>query len=173
MKKILPIFVVLSLMTTSAMAWPFGKKEPKPKPTPAATAKPTPKPTLAEGREIVRGIASELKAAKDENTKLKASLQKAIQEVKTAEAKTVEVQKSADLLKEWGMLQQSEAQRFMEKYNSAVKRYHRLKLIAALIAAAGGILLGLQLMNLAPPPYNLGVPIGAAGLFAALVWFFL
>jgi len=26
---------------------------------------------------------------------------------------------------------------------------------------------------LIPPPYNLGLPIGAAGFFAALVWFFL
>jgi hypothetical protein len=46
-------------------------------------------------------------------------------------------------------------------------------MIAALIAAAGGVLLGLQFMNLAPPPYSFGIPVGAAALFAALVWFFL
>jgi hypothetical protein len=174
MKYILPLIVVLFL-TSTVQAWPFGKKEPKPQPTPAAVAKPspTPKPTISEGREIVKGIAAELKAAKEENTKLKASLDKATQQVITAEAKTLEVQKSADALKEWGIIQQAEAQKFMEKYNKAVKRYHRLKLIAAIIAAAGGVLLGLQFMNLAPPPYNFGVPVGFAALFAMLVWFFL
>ncbi|NBV29898.1 hypothetical protein EBS02_12960 [bacterium] len=174
MKYILPIIAILFL-TSSAQAWPFGKKEPTPKPTPAAVAKPspTPKPTIGEGREIVKGIAAELKAAKDENIKLKASLDKAVQQTNAAEAKTLEVQKSADALKEWGMIQQAEAQKFMEKYNAAVKRYHRLKLIATLIAAGVGVLLGLQFMNMAPPPYNFGVPFGAAALFAALVWFFL
>lgn len=173
MKKTLTFIIVLSFITSSAMAWPFGKKEPKPTPTPVAVAKPTPKPTISGGREIVKEITAELKSAKEENTKLKSSLNKALEQVKTAEAKTVEVQKAADALKEWGVIQQAEAQKFMEKYNKAVKRYHKLKMIAALIAAAGGVLLGLQFMNLAPPPYNFGVPVGAGVLFAALVWFFL
>jgi hypothetical protein len=172
MKYILPVIAILFL-TSTTHAWPFGKKEPKPQPTPAAVAKPTPKPTINEGREIVKGIAAELKAAKEENTKLKASLDKALQQTQTAEARTLEVQKSADALKEWGVIQQAEAQKFMEKYNSAVKRYHRLKAIAALIAAAVGVLLGLQIMGFVPPPYSLLVPVGGAGLFAALVWFFL
>jgi hypothetical protein len=34
-------------------------------------------------------------------------------------------------------------------------------------------LLGLQFMTFVPPPYNLLVPIGGAGLFATLVWVFL
>jgi hypothetical protein len=172
MKYILPVIAVLFL-TSTGQAWPFGKKEPKPQPTPVAVAKPTPKPTINEGREIVKGITVELKAAKEENTKLKASLDKALQQTQTAEARTLEVQKSADALKEWGVIQQAEAQKFMEKYNSAVKRYHRLKAIAALIAAAVGVLLGLQIMGFVPPPYSLLVPVGGAGLFAALVWFFL
>lgn len=172
MKKYLPILILLAI-TSSSMAWPFGKKEPKPQPTPVATPKPTPKPTIQEGREIVKGIAAELKVAKDENTKLKTSLANATTKLQQAEAKTAEVQKSADALKDWGILQQAEAQKYFEKYTKAVKRYHRLKLIAAIIAAAGGVLLGLQFMNFAPPPYNIGVPVGAAALFAALVWFFL
>jgi hypothetical protein len=61
----------------------------------------------------------------------------------------------------------------MEKFEKAIKRYHRLKMIAALIAAAAGVFVGLQFMNLVPPPYNFGVPIGGAALFAALVWFLL
>lgn len=174
MKNLLPIIVLLSFVSTG-MAWPFGKKEPKPQPTPTAVAKPspTPRPTISGGRELLRELAVELNAAKEENTRLKASLDKANREVTKAEAKTVEVQKAADALKEWGIIQQIEAQKFMEKYNNAVKRYHRLKAIAAVIAAAAGVFLGLQFMALVPPPYNLGLPIGAAALFAALVWFFL
>ena len=175
MKKLLTTLLVLSFVSTSAMAWPFGKREakPKPTPTPAAVAKPTPKPTISGGREIVKEIGTELKSAKEENAKLKASLDKALEQVKSAEAQTLVVQKQADDLKEWGIIQQAEAQKFMQKYNDAVKRYYRLKMIAAIIAAAVGVLLGLQFMALVPPPYNLGIPIGGAALFAALVWFFL
>ena len=174
MKYTLPIIAILFL-TSTTQAWPFGKKEPKPQPTPAVVAKPspTPKPTISEGRELVKEIGFELRSAKEENARLKASLNKAMQQTQVAEAKTIEVQKSADSLKEWGMIQQAEAQKFMEKYNAAVKRYHRLKMIACIIAAAAGVFLGLQFMNLAPPPYNFGVPVGLATLFAALVWFFL
>jgi hypothetical protein len=172
MKKLLTTILLLTFLASTSMAWPF-KKLPTPQPTPVAVAKPTPKPTIQDGRDLAKGIVGELKAAKEENTKLKTSLDKAVEQTKQAEAKTFEVQKSADTLKEWGMIQQAEAQKFMDKYNNAVKRYHRLKMIAALIAAAVGVLLGLQFMNLVPPPYNLGVPVGAAALFASLVWFFL
>lgn len=176
MKKILAIIIVLSFVTSTGMAWPFGKKkEPKLQPTPVAVAKPspTPKPTIADGRQLVKEIAAELKLAKEENARLKVSLDKASKEVTQAQAQTVEVQKAADTLKEWGIIQQAEAHKFMEKYNNAVKRYHRLKTIAAVVAAAAGVLLGLQFMALVPPPYNLGLPIGAAVLFSALVWLFL
>lgn len=178
MKKLLPFIILLSFVSTG-MAWPFGKKEPKAGPVPVAVDKtvvkpsPTPKPTISGGRELLKELAAELNTAKQENANLKSSLAKATDKVSRAEAKTVEVQKAADALKEWGVIQQIEAQKFMEKYNSAVKRYHRLKAIAAVIAAAAGVFLGLQFMVLIPPPYNLGLPIGAAGFFAALVWFFL
>jgi hypothetical protein len=174
MKKIFFILLSLSFISTG-MAWPFSKKEPKPQPTPVVVAKPspTPKPTIQDGRQLVKEIAIELKAAKDENARLKVSLNKASEQVKKAEQRTLEVQKQADALKEWGIIQQQQAHKFMEKYNNAVKRYHRLKMIAALIAAAAGVFIGLQFMNLVPPPYNFGVPIGAAALFAALVWFLL
>lgn len=178
MKKLLPFIILLSFVSTG-MTWPFGKKELKAEPVPVAVDKtivkpsPTPKPTISGGRELLKELAAELNTAKQENANLKSSLVKATDKVSRAEAKTVEVQKAADALKEWGVIQQIEAQKFMEKYNSAVKRYHRLKAIAAVIAAAAGVFLGLQFMVLIPPPYNLGLPIGAAGFFAALVWFFL
>lgn len=172
MKKIL-LFLLVFSVTSTGMAWPWDKKETKVKPVPVAAVKPIPKPTLQDSRQLVKEIAVELKAAQVENSRLKNSLLKAGEKIKQAELRTTEVQKSADTLKEWGIIQQAEAQRFMEKYNNAVKRYHRLKMIAALIAAAVGVFVGLQFMNLVPPPYNFGVPIGGATLFAALVWFFL
>lgn len=176
MKKLLSIFIIFCFITSTGMAWPWNKKkELKPQPTPTVVAKPspTPKPTIADSRQLVKEIAAELRSAKEENNRLKASLERANKEVTKAQSQTAEVQKAADALKEWGIIQQAEAHKFMEKYNNAVKRYHRLKAIAAVVAAAAGVLLGLQFMALVPPPYNLGLPIGAAGLFAALVWFFL
>lgn len=174
MKKLLPFIILLSFVSTG-LAWPFGKKEPKAKPVPVAVVKPvtTTKPTVAEGRELLKQLSAELQTAKQQNTNLKSNLAKAVDKVSQAEARTLKVQTAADALKQWGIIQQIEAQKFMEKYNNAVKRYHRLKMIAALIAAAVGVFIGLQFMILVPPPYNLGVPFGAAGLFAALVWFFL
>jgi hypothetical protein len=174
MKNLLP-FLILFCFVTTGMAWPWNKKEVKPKPTPTVVAKPspTPKPTIQEGRLIAREIAAELRSAKEENTKLKNSLAIANANVKKGFDEIVKLNNDITNLKEWGINQQLEAQKYQEKYTKAVKRYHRLKLIAALIAAAGGVLLGLQFMNLVPPPYNLGVPVGGAALFAALVWFLL
>jgi hypothetical protein len=176
MKKLIPFIILLSVASTG-LAWPFGKKEPKTQPTSAVVAKPvptpTPKPTISGSRELLKELSDELKAAKQQNENLKGSLTRANDKVTRAEAKTLEVQKAADALKEWGIIQQAEAQKFMQRYNDAVKRYHRLKVIAAIIAAAGGVLLGLQFMALVPPPYNLGIPVGGAALFATLVWLFL
>jgi hypothetical protein len=90
-----------------------------------------------------------------------------------AELNVGEVQKKADQLREWGVIQQAEAHKFIERYNNAVKRYHRLKIIAAVIASLGGVLLGVQFMALTPPPYNLFIPVVFSGVFAALVWFLL
>ena len=171
MKKYI-ITLILICFSTTAFAWPFGKKESKPTPTPAPTVVST-KPTIQDGRELVKDIARELKTAKDENLKLKQNLTTVSNNLLEAEKRVAEVQKASDVIKEWGMQQQIEAQKYFEKYTDAVKRYHRLKLIAAVIAAAVGVLLGLQFMNFAPPPYNLLVPVGGAGIFAALVWFFL
>ena len=132
MKKTLTTILLLTLLASTSLAWPFNK-QPTLQPTPVAVVKPTPKPTIQDGRDLAKGIVAELKTAKEENTKLKTSLDKAVEQTEQAESKTLEVQKSADTLKEWGMIQQAEAQKFMEKYNNAVKRYHRLKVIAAFI----------------------------------------
>ena len=173
MKKLLPLIILLILSGTS-----FGQFwKPKPRPTP--TPKPTPvfveksKNPIQDAKVIVKELQSELKIAKNENAKLKQNLNEANTNVKNGFIQIEKLNKDIDTLKEWGTIQQAEAQKWLEKYNNAIKRYHKLKWIAALVAAAAGILLGMQFMNLVPPPYNLLVPIGSAGLFGTLVWLFL
>lgn len=173
MKKLLLILCLFSFATTGFGQ--FWKPKPKATPVPVRVAEPVKSPmnNLQEARKIIKELNGELTAAKSENAKLKINLANANKTVMEAEKNVAAVQKQADTLKEWGIQKQKEAFEWLEKYNNAVKRYHRLKWIAAIIAAAGGILLGLQFMAFAPPPYNLFIPIGGAGLFGTLVWIFL
>ncbi len=174
MKKVLPIIVLAFLTTTSVaqITWPWNKK-PQPKPTPVQVEVKKEPATISNARQIIKELNSELQNAKSQNAKLKDNLERANAKVASAQLETQKVQEAADKLKEWGIVQQTEKFKWMEKYEKAVKRYHRLKMLAAIIAAAAGVFLGLQFMSLVPPPYNFGVPIGAAGLFASLVWFML
>jgi hypothetical protein len=176
MKKLLPIIIILGL-ASSAMAWPWNKKEKKEvvttKPVATVVVQKNNKTNIQEAQEIIKELNSELKSAKSENVKLKSNLANANTKVAEAVNNVSVVQKQADALKDWGVQQQQEAFKWFEKYTDTVKRYHRLKWIAALIGAAGGVLLGLQFMAFIPPPYNLLIPIGGAGLFATLVWLFL
>jgi uncharacterized protein YhaN len=170
------IFIIFLSLTSSGFSQ-FWKPKPKPTPTPVPVAEVVVKPenttSIQEARKIIKELNSELQVAKTENTKLKTNLENANKKVDEAQSNTAVVQKQADTLKQWGVQKQNEAFQWLEKYNSSVKRYHRLKWIATIIAAAGGILLGLQFMSFTPPPYNLFIPIGGAGLFGALVWIFL
>jgi Skp family chaperone for outer membrane proteins len=173
MKKLLTIIFILSLVS-SGMAWPWDKKTViKPEIKKTAPVKVETGSSLQQAKQVIKELSAELNAAKSENAKLKTNLENANKKVDEAKSNTAVVQKQADALKEWGIQKQQEAFKWLEKYNNAIKRYHRLKWIAAIIAAAGGVLLGLQFMSFVPPPYNLLVPIGGAGLFASLIWIFL
>jgi len=171
------LIVIIFLSLTSSGFSQFWKPKPKPTPTPIPVAEVVVKPenttSIQEARKIIKELNSELQVAKTENAKLKTNLENANKKVDEAQSNTAIVQKQADILKQWGIQKQNEAFQWLEKYNNAIKRYHRLKWIAAIIAAAGGVLFGLQFMAFAPPPYNLFIPISSAGLFGALVWFFL
>jgi septal ring factor EnvC (AmiA/AmiB activator) len=172
MKKLLPIIIILCL-SSSAIAWPWNKKEKKEVVTTKPVATKVVQTNVQEAQQLIKELNSELKSAKSENAKLKNNLANANTKVADAVNNVSVVQKQADALKDWGVKQQQEAFKWFEKYTDTVKRYHRLKWIAALIGAAGGVLLGLQFMAFVPPPYNLLVPIGGAGLFATLIWMFL
>ena len=170
MKKII-LFITLMFLANASFAFPFFKPRPKPSPTPVAVEKS--KVPIQDAKKIVQELKSELNVAKSENNRLKNSLVKANTTVKESFDKIIKLNKDIDALKEWGVIQQAEASKWLEKYNKAIKRYHRLKWIAAIIAAAGGVLLGLRFMNFVPPPYSILVPIGGAGVFGALIWIFL
>lgn len=170
MKKLLFVFILVLLANTSYAIWPFPSK--KPEVTKTSEIQPAPqKPTVSGGRDILNQLKNELLSAKQENIKLKASLDKIKVELQNAYDETVKVQKEADALKEWGIVQQAEKEKYIAKYNASVKRYHRLKMIVTVIIGGVGAFIGLQFMSLVPPPYNIAVPVGAAGLFAALSWF--
>ena len=171
MKKI-TLLITLLLLTNTGFGQ-FWKPRPKPTPTPTPVVVEKAKTPIQDAKDIVKQLKSELDVAKSENGKLKNNLAEANSNVKKGFEEIVKLNKDIDTLKEWGVIQQAEAQKWLEKYNNAIKRYHRLKWIAALIAAAGGVLLGMQFMNLVPPPYNFLIPIGGAGLFGILVWLFL
>lgn len=158
-------------LANASFAFPFFKPRPKPSPTPVVVEKS--KAPIQDAKKIVQELKSELNVAKSENNRLKNSLVKANTTVKESFDKIIKLNKDIDALKEWGVIQQAEASKWLEKYNKAIKRYHRLKWIAAIIAAAGGVLLGLRFMNFVPPPYSVLVPIGGAGIFASLIWIFL
>jgi polyhydroxyalkanoate synthesis regulator phasin len=168
MKKLLLIILLVLPVTSFGQFW---KPKAKPSPTPVLVEKS--KTPVQDARQIVKELQGELKVAKDENTKLKNNLSSAQNELNNSFTQIDKLKKDIDTLKEWGVVQQAEAQKWLEKYTNAIKRYHRLKWIAAIIAGAVGVLLGLQFMSFVPPPYNLLVPIGGAGLFATLVWVFL
>jgi peptidoglycan hydrolase CwlO-like protein len=176
MKKLFIIITILFLVNSSSMAlnWPWQKKsQPKQTPIPTQVEKKKEPATINNARQIVKELNTELQNAKAQNTKLKNNLERANTKILSAELETKKVQEAADKLKEWGIAQQSEKFKWMEKYEKLAKKYKLLKTIAVIIAAAAGVFLGLQFMALVPPPYNLAVPIGGAGLFALLIGIFL
>ena len=172
MKKLVPIVLLLILTSTGYSQFNWFKPKPKAQPTPVAVVQKSKTP-VQDAKQIVKELQSELRVAKSENAKLKGNLDKANGNLKDSFLQIDKLKKDIDALKEWGVVQQAEAQKWLEKYTNAIKRYHRLKWIAAIIAGAVGVLLGLQIMSFVPPPYSLLVPIGGAGLFATLVWVFL
>jgi hypothetical protein len=172
MKKFIPIVLLLILTSTGYSQFNWFKPKPKAEPTPAVVVEKSKTP-VQDAKQIVKELQSELKVAKSENAKLKDSLSKANGNLKNSFVQIDKLKKDIETLKEWGVVQQAEAQKWLEKYTNAIKRYHRLKWIAAIIAGAVGVLLGLQIMGFVPPPYSLLVPVGGAGLFATLVWVFL
>jgi hypothetical protein len=176
MKTLLPIIILLTLTTSGfSQFWkPKPRPTPTPKPTPVAVTKPN-KPPLQEAKSIIQELNFELKTAKEANTELKKKLLAAENKVKDAELNTQQVQKNADALKDWGVEQQNQAFEWMEKHTKTLKRYHRLKNIAAIVAGLFGAMLGMYCMRLVPPiyaAYAFALPVAGAVLAFGAVWVF-
>ena len=170
------IFFALSNLSFGQFWKPKPKSTPVPKPTPVAVVTNKVSTTsLQQAKEVIKELNTELKVAKQENQKLKNNLDQANKEVKKGFEKTLEVQKNADLLKEWGVEQQNQAFEWMDKYTKTIKRYHRLKNIAAIVAGLFGAMLGMYCMRLVPPvyaAYAFALPIAGAVMVFGAVWMF-
>ena len=175
MKKLIPFIILITLSSTSFGQ--FWKSKPKPAPTPKVTSAvvKTNTSSLQEAKNIIKELNSELTLAKNTNADLKTKLDTANNKVKEAEINTQQVQKNADALKNWGIEQQNQAFEWMEKYTKTIKRYHRLKNIAAIVAGLFGAMLGMYCMRLVPPvyaAYAFALPIAGAILAFGGVWLF-
>lgn len=176
MKTILPLIILLTLTTSGFSQFRLFKprevKETKPVPVKVETVKVN---ALQEAKNVIKELNSELISAKEQNSILKKNIEVANKKVSEATLKTQEVQKNADALKAWGIQKEKEAFEWLEKYNSTIKRYHKLKNIAAIVAGAFGAMLGMWCMRLVPPvyaAYAFALPIGGAILAFGAVWMF-
>ena len=180
MKKLATLIILLTLSSTG-FAWPWNGKPlsgPLVKLTPAPAAviiAPSQNP-INDARAVVRELNGELKIAKSENTKLKNNLDQANGDLKNSFVLIEQLNKDISTLKEWGVVQQAESQKWLSSYTNAVKRYHRLKNIAACVAGLFGLIVGIWLMGFVPPMYSayaLLLPVAGAGAAASALWIFL
>lgn len=74
-------------------------------------------------------------------------------------------------LKQWGIDQQTRADKAQADLSATIKRYHFLKMLAAILAGITLLFISLRFMSLVAPPYSFGVPVAAFGIGYAAVWF--
>lgn len=73
-------------------------------------------------------------------------------------------------LKQWGIDQQTRADKAQADLSATIKRYHFLKMLAAILAGIALLFISLRFMSLVAPPYSFGVPVAAFGIGYAAVW---
>ena len=173
--KILTIIIFLSLASSGYSQFWKSKRKSVSAPVAENVVKSENTNSIKEAREVIKELNTELKVAKEENSKLKLNLENANKKVLEAEKNSAILQKNADALKNWGIEQQNQAFQWMEKHTSTLKRYHKLKNIAAIVAGLFGAMLGMYCMRLVPPvyaAYAFALPIAGAVLAFGAVWMF-
>jgi len=146
-----------------------------------AQTKNTPKPStfslaLQEAKIVIGQLNTELNDAKNSNGNLTISLEETSQKLENSKKETSILQQKIKDITDWGIKQQEDAFKWMEKHDNAIKRYHVLKNIAASVAALFGFILGLNLMRLVPPVYAVyayALPFIFGFLSFSGIWLFL
>ena len=72
--------------------------------------------TIQQAKALIEELNTELKLAKQSNSDLSNKLEISKQELAYAETRVQDVQKTADILKEWGVEQEAKAFAWMEKF---------------------------------------------------------
>jgi len=132
--------------------------------------------SVSQAKAIIVQLNNELNTAKALNSDLNKQLTSANESLEKSEIRLAEVQKNADLLKQWGIEQETQAFAWMDKFNKCLKRYHFLKNIVAVLAGLYGFILGLSCMKYVPPTYSAyayALPFVGAILGFFAVWVFL
>lgn len=139
--------------------------------------------TLSEARRLLQLQKNELIIAKEENKKLASALNDSFVKITQGEVHLMQVQTTADALRQWGIDQQNESmtnfnQMMIEKKEKekAIKKYHFSKLLNSITACILGLVLGLNLMKFVPPVYSyyaFALPLLGAIFGFILVWFLL
>jgi len=178
MKK-LATLIILLIISSTGLAWPWNGKPFCSRTTKSVSTQSLVAPSqnpINEARATVHELNGELKIGKIENIKLKNSLDLANGDLKSSFVLIEQLNKDITSLKEWGVVQQAQAQKWLSSYTNAVKRYHRLKNIAAGVAGLFGLMVGIWLMGFVPPMYStyaLLLPVAGAGAAASALWIFL
>lgn len=146
-----------------------------------AQTKPVTKPSttsvaLQEAKSIIGQLNTELNDAKKSNGNLTIKLNETNQKLQNSQKEISILEQKIKDLTSWGIKQQEEAFKWMEKHDKAIKRYHLLKNIAASVAALFGFILGLNLMRFVPPVYAgyaYALPLIGGVLAFTGIWMFL
>jgi septal ring factor EnvC (AmiA/AmiB activator) len=131
---------------------------------------------LQEAKVLIGQLNTELNNAKQSNGNLTIKLNETNSKLKDSENNIATLQKQIKSLTDWGVHQQQESFKWLEKYNNAIKRYHLLKNISAAVGALFGFILGLNLMRFVPPvyaAYAFALPLVGAILAFTGIWLFL
>jgi hypothetical protein len=131
---------------------------------------------LQEAKLIIGQLNNELLDAKKSNGNLTIKLNETSQNLQKSQKEISILEQKIKNLTDWGIKQQEEAFKWMEKHDKAIKRYHLLKNIAASVAALFGFILGLNLMRFVPPiyaAYAYALPLVGAVLAFTGIWMFL
>lgn len=130
------------------------------------------------GRELAAEVTAsnaQLASAQKQIAALRIVVASATQQIEIANGRVVTLNAAIEKMTAWGVAQQARAEVAEKDLRATLERYHRLKIIAALLVAALSTLAALQLgplLSLAGP-YGALLPVAAGAAGFAVIWFLL